>query len=175
MKKAKHCDICENQLYDFKSGTICALSNKRPNFSSKCDKITLDDKYKKKIKEVNVQYQMLFRKRTKVTSTFIIHLSACLALMLAGILLGIIISSKGIIDKLPFIIAGAGLAMMPKAFGPFTKYRQSITVARSNKLELDQILEKYNVKYEIDILFKTDWHGNVTANPQLTFLRKHYK
>ncbi len=57
MLKSKHCEICENQITDKKTGTKCGITNEKPKFGNKCDKIFFDKKYEEKILDTNIEYE----------------------------------------------------------------------------------------------------------------------
>ena len=42
MNVKRHCDLCEHQVLNLKEGTICGLTNKKPNFNTTCLKINFN-------------------------------------------------------------------------------------------------------------------------------------
>ncbi len=175
MNKAKHCELCENQQYDFTAGTKCSLTDARPSFKDKCGQITFDTKYQKKIKENNIAYEKVLKNKHKALGQFIVYMSITIVLFSVAFYLGFLELSNGIIDKIPFVIAGVGLVTLPRAITPLVSFKQNFKVAKKNKMEMDTILQQYNVRYEIEVLFNTDRHGYTDISTNLNFLRKHYR
>ncbi len=175
MEKSKHCEICENQLYDFKTGTRCGITNERPNFKEKCPDIILDKKYQDKIKEVNVEFELVIRSKLLCYFNFILYFSISISIMIAGFLLGFYVFEKGAITTVPLIVIGIGFIVLPKSIGALVHYHQTMSIAQKKKTKLDEILSRYNVEYSIDVIINTDIHDNKEIETNLTFLRKHYR
>ena len=175
MDLTKHCQLCERQLYDIQSGTKCGLTNERPNFSGKCPDIKFETKYEDKIKEINIEYELV--KRTKAISigTFIFFITISIAVIVGGYLLGTYAFDKGVISTVPLIIMGTGVLILPLASGPLNKYRWGMKIARNKKNELDELLANYNIQYSIEVIVNKDLHGNQDITTNLTFQRKHYR
>ena len=89
---------------------------------------------------------------------------------LAGYLIGTYAFDKGVISTVPLIIIGVGFLISTRAVGPITYYRQHMVVAKMNKTQLDELLLKYQVEYEIEVNFQTDFLGNKEASTKLRFL-----
>lgn len=39
--KTRHCNLCENEEWDLINGSICNLTNEKPDFYKKCNYIVL--------------------------------------------------------------------------------------------------------------------------------------
>ena len=66
MKRAGHCRLCNHQEVELKKGTICGLTNEKPDFQNTCPSINFSDHLEAKIKEVNTIYENI-RRRTTLT------------------------------------------------------------------------------------------------------------
>ncbi|MCW3786297.1 hypothetical protein [Plebeiibacterium sediminum] len=175
MLKSKHCGICENQISDKRTGTKCGITNEKPQFKNKCDKISFDKKYEKIILDTNIELETISRKKAKTYSTTFVLLAISIVIMLLGFLLGIFAFEGGVISTLPLIIIGVGFLVIPKALHPFVMFKQTLSVAKNKKDELDNLLSLYNVKYDLDLNFKEDRHGNLDVTPNVIFTRKYYR
>lgn len=175
MDLTKHCQLCEHQLYDIHTGSKCALTNERPNFSVKCPNIKLDVKYQARIKAVNIEYELVRRTKAISLGNFFFFGAVSIAFFTGGYLLGSYAFDKGVISTVPLIVMSVGLFVFPMAAGPLNKYRQGIKIARAKKSELDSLLSAYNIQYTIDVFVHTDVHGNQDITTNLNFQRKHVK
>ncbi len=175
MEKSKHCEICENQLYDFKTGTRCGITNERPCFKEKCSDIIFDKKYQDKIREVNIEFESIRRDKFLYYLNFSLYFGIGVSLMFTGYFLGVYLFKKGAMSTVPMVIIGIGFLVLPKAIGSLVSYYQKISVAQMKKTKLDEILSRYNIEYSIDVIINADIHDNKEIEANLTFLRKHYR
>lgn len=147
MNQTNHCQLCELQQYDIHTGTRCDLTNDRPDFKDKCPDIVFKDKYQAKIKEINIEYELV--KRTKATSisNFIVFLILSIATIAAGFLIGKYGLDKGVISTVPLIIMGVGVSILPLASGPLNTYRWGMKIARKKKKELGALIDVQHTIY----------------------------
>ncbi len=175
MLKSKHCEICENQIIDKRTGTKCGITKEKPLFENKCKKISFDKKYEQKILETNIEFEKISRIKAKTYGKTFALLSVGISIMLVGLFLGIFAFEGGVISTAPLIIIGVGFLTIPKALQPFVAFKQSFTVAKDKKTELDNLLSMYNIKYDLRLNFNEDRHGNLDIVPDLTFTRKYFR
>lgn len=175
MDLAKHCELCENRVFDVLTGTTCSLTDQRPEFSNKCPEIRFESNHINKIKEVNIEYHKVALTKNLTIANFIVFLSTGIAVMAGGYLLGSFAWDKGVISTVPLIIIGVGFLIIPSATGPLVKYRQGMGVERNKKREMDELLASYNIEYDAEILIEEDMHGNKGYDAKLTFSRIHFR
>ena len=175
MYHAKHCRLCQHQVIDEVTGTLCGLTQAKPNFAERCPTIEFGEKQKEVIKEVNIEYELVKRTKSISLGNLFFFLAISLAFMIAGYLIGTYVYESGVISTVPLIIMGVGFLVLPLAFGPMNKYRQHMGVARKKKKELDDLLAQYNTKYNIEVIVNKDRHGNQEVDTKLTFDRKYYR
>ena len=159
MDLARHCELCDNQKINLEVGTTCGLTERKPEFNKTCSKIELNEKFEKKLKSVNIEYENIKRKKTLTYTYFIVFLLIGIAVIVGGYLLGKYALNKRVISTVPLIIMGVGLAPLGLAFGNLNNYRQSIQVAKNKKDKVDEVLNEYRIEYEIDITFGEEIHG----------------
>lgn len=81
-------------------------------------------------------------------------------MVLAGVFLAKYLLKFNAISSLPFIISLVGvLFVLPIAIGPLNTYLNDLKLAKQIKDELDEVLEIYDIKYDIDINFGKAYHG----------------
>ncbi|WP_299112869.1 hypothetical protein [uncultured Winogradskyella sp.] len=160
MDITSHCKICNHQKIDFKVGTLCSITDKKPDFHNRCIKADFSEKLETKIEQINVEYEKVRKTRLLVYANFIIFLSVAFAVILAGFYLAKYLLKFNAISSVPFIISLVGvLFVLPIAIGPLNSYLNDLKLAKQRKNELDQVLEIYNINYDINIEFGKAYHG----------------
>jgi hypothetical protein len=167
MDLTRHCELCDNQITDLKIGTTCGLTDRKPDFNKTCSKIKLTDKFENKLKSVNIEYQNIKRKKVLTYSYFGVFLTIGIAVIVGGYLLGKYALDSGVISTVPLIIMGVGLGPLGMAFGTLNRYRQDIEIAKSRKDKIDEVLNEYNIKYDIEIAFGKEIHGTQEVYAEL--------
>jgi len=160
MDLSKHCNLCDNQKVDFKKGTTCALTNRKPEFNNTCAKIELNEKFEGKVKDVNIRYQKANRAKAVTYSYFIIFAIIGISVIVGGFLLGKYIFEGGVISAIPIIIMAVGLGPIGMAFGALNNHHNELKIAKSQKNMVDDVLNLYRINYDINIKFGKEYHGN---------------
>ncbi|WP_412560242.1 hypothetical protein [Winogradskyella sp. MIT101101] len=164
----KHCQLCDHQLVDFKTGTICGITNRKPEFVNKCVNAKFDEKLESKIKMANVEYQSVLRTKCLVYANFIIFLVVALAVILGGYFLAQYLLKFAAIGAAPIIISLIGLLfVLPLAIGPLNTYLNDLKLAKVNKEAVDRVVDLYGIKYDIDIRFGKKYHGTQEVDVDL--------
>ncbi|SDI01074.1 hypothetical protein [Winogradskyella thalassocola] len=160
MINTKHCQFCDHQKVDFKTGTICALTDRKPDFATKCANAKLDKKLESKIESINIAYEAVLKTKLLVYINFVVFLVIAVSVILAGYFLAQYLLNFRVIAAAPFIISSVGLLIiLPLAVGPLNTYRNDLKLAKAKKDELDAVLNIYNIKYDITIYFGDKYHG----------------
>jgi len=168
---AEHCKLCDNKIIDFKTGVICNLTHKKPDFGHKCNVIKLEEHYKSQIKEINIEYEALLKTRIDIYGLFVIYLIVALFFLVGGYLIGTYILESGFISTVPFIIMGVGIISIGKGFGPLYYYIKSLKIAKMKKSRVDHLGLLYGYNYDIDIEHLKDSLGNKSYDVNLTLRR----
>ncbi len=156
---------------DFKTGVICSLTNKKPEFHKKCNVIRLEERYKSSVIEVNIAYEALLKTRTDVYGHAIIFFIITFLIVIGGFLIGSYALDSGVISTVPLIIMGVGVITLGYAVGPLNNYRQRVKVALNNKKRIDAISRLYGNAYDINIEHHRDSLDNLSYTADLK-LRK---
>lgn len=155
---SKHCKVCENRLYDFKTGTRCKITDKRPKFNNHCRDIDLGKSLIKQIQEVEANLKMVLDSKGQMLLNAIVFGAVSIAIILLGLFFGLYLFDAGWISPIPLIIMVAGFAVLPFAAGPVNKYNRSLKRAKEEKQGLEKLATLYKFDYEIDITIK-ERHG----------------
>ncbi len=159
MNLVKHCELCDNQIIRLKDGTTCKLTGKKPAFNKTCLKIKLNDKFEQKVKEINIEYEQIKKTKASAYIHFSVLLIISVAVIFGGYYIGKYALDSGVISTTPLIIMGAGLSILPVAFGSLNTYRSKIFIAKQKKEKLDNLLSLYNINYTIYVKFGKEIHG----------------
>ncbi|WP_179018357.1 hypothetical protein [Winogradskyella forsetii] len=123
MNITKHCQLCDHQRIDFKTGTICKLTDRKPDFVNKCIAAKFDSKLKTKIEETNVQYQDLLKTKWLIYANFILFFTIAITVILAGYFGAQYLLQFAAIGALPIVVSLIGLVyILPMAIGPLNTY-----------------------------------------------------
>lgn len=175
MTNVKHCELCDNRIFDLNQGITCRLTHEKPNFSNKCPDILFERNYLARIKEVNIEFHKVATKRAGIVANSVAYCLIGLAIMAGGYLLGSFALEAGVISTVPLIIIGVGFLLIPRAIGLFVGYKQELDVEKNKKKQLDQLLANYNFQYTSEILIDEDRHGNRDYDADITFSRVHFR
>ena len=160
MNITKHCQLCDHQEIDFKTGTICGITNRKPGFVNKCVNAKIDEKLYSRIKSTNIEYESVLKTKWLVYTNFVAFLIIGIAVILAGYFLAQYLLKFRVIAAVPFIISLVGLMfVLPLATGPLNTYRNDLQLAKAKKNDVDRVLELYGIKYDINITFGKKYHG----------------
>lgn len=166
-----HCKLCDHRIIDFKTGTLCGLTNKKPDFHNKCGVIKIEDNFKKQIEDVNIEYEVVLKTRVDTYGHLIMYGILAIALILGGFLIGKYILEKGVISTLPIAIMTIGLVVLGIAFAPLNLYNTKLKIAKKKKDTLDTLSKMYGYNYDIDITHLKDSLGNKSYETDLKVRR----
>lgn len=172
MNILSHCVLCDHQILSLKEGTTCALTNKKPDFFKSCPKISLNEKFEEKLKTINIKYERIMKTKTPTIVHLVVFILIGLAFIAGGYYLNTRANEGNMFSTLPFIVMGIGVFMFLYATAPLNKYRREISVAQSNKDNMEQILSIYNIQYSIDLKFEKEIHGTQEVKAKLSLSRK---
>jgi len=167
MDLARHCLLCDNQIFSIKEGTTCKLTNESPDFNTTCATIELNEKFEERIKRINIAYQNVLFTKTDTFGHVTIFSIIRLAVLFSGYYLGEYAWDNGVISTVPLMIIAIGLGVLVFAFGPLNKYRNELSIAKSNKDKLDEVLRLYNIDYTIDLKYGDKIHGIIEVQADL--------
>ncbi len=173
MDLARHCALCDYQVVDLKDGTTCRLTNKKPVFDRTCPKIELNEKFEQKIKKINIEFENVKRTKTDTYGHVLIYTVISLAVIFAGYYLGKYAWDGGVISTAPLIVIAVGLVVLVFAFGPLNKFRNDFSITKGNKDKLDEVLDLYNINYEIELKYGKEIHGTKQVQAELKINKRH--
>lgn len=164
MELTRHCDLCEHKQSDFKLGLVCGLTSRKPAFNKTCSKILLGNLFEEKLKQINLEYDQLKRKRLLTYSYTVVYLLIGLIVMFVAYYFGTYIyniSNRTSIRlyTYPLIIFSVSFTPLGIAVSTLINYLQHIKVVQRKKEDLDKVLALYNIKYAIDIDYQKEFHG----------------
>ena len=171
MELVRHCELCDHQQIDFSKGSTCALTNHKPSFSRTCSKIVLNKKFEDRLERINVQYELVRRQKTLALVYLFAFLGISAIVFFIAYMIGKTTELAGAFSFVIIIIYGIGGLLFLMAFQPLGKYIREIEVAKSNKVTIDTVLEKYKISYDIDITVGKKIHGEQKYHSQINIMR----
>ncbi len=173
IQPARHCELCDHQQVTLKDGSICGLTERKPEFNRTCLKITLNEKFQGKLLDANVHYKQIFGRKSWVSAYFMVFMIIGIAVILGAAwftyYLYNLTETTGVISVIPFIIGGVGFAVMAMANGTRNKFRKDLDEAKHKKEKIDSVLELYNINYDMNIELGQVYHGKQEMNVDVRF------
>lgn len=150
MEIYQHCSFCEHKKFDFTTGNLCGITNKKADFIRKCPKIEFGNNAKIEIARINQEYKKIQNQKVDVYGHLVMFSIIGVVIIVADIFFSQYLYNIGWISTISIIGIGIGISMIVYAFAPFYKYREANSVAKDKKKELDNFLALYDYDYEIN-------------------------
>ena len=159
MNFSKHCDLCENEITYLEKGLTCKLTNKKPEFKNTCPEIKLDNKFVKKLEIANLELETIKKKKNTILFSFFF-------LIIVGFLLIYKSSAfaKMMLSPIYFWyykvgLISVGVSNIIVACFKLRAFKGEFGTARHKKNNIEEVLEKYGICYELKLDFKEKIHG----------------
>ncbi|EDP69456.1 hypothetical protein FBALC1_05173 [Flavobacteriales bacterium ALC-1] len=158
----KHCQLCDHQEVDFKTGTYCRITNKKPEFYRKCVNAKLDSKLEFEINTINIEYEGILKIKWRTYINCIAFYILGTLLIIAGCYVGLFLFKnwnyghnydRYLGYAAVILILGSILFIFPIATKYLSYYINNYKLTKTKKENLDKVLSLYNIKYDIDITF----------------------
>ena len=163
MERARHCELCDHQQVTLKEGSLCGLTERKPDFNRTCIQISLSEKFRQKLLDANVHHQQILKRQAWVAGYFTIFMILGIAIIIGAswfaYYLFNLTEMTGKTLVYPFGLIGIGVAVMTMANGSRNKYRKDLAEAKHKKDKIDSVLEVYNINYDINIELGRIYHG----------------
>ncbi|MBC3847060.1 hypothetical protein H8K90_11760 [Winogradskyella echinorum] len=162
MDLTKHCQLCDHQKVDFKTGTYCGLTNRKPEFHIKCVNAKFDSKLENEISNINIDYEGILKIKWRSYINFIAFSILGTLLILAGCYIGLFLFKnwnyghkydRYLGSASVVLIFGSILFVFPIATKYLSHYINNFKLTKAKKQNLDKVLGLYNIKYNINISF----------------------
>ncbi len=155
----KHCDLCDHQVLSLEKGTVCSVTNKKPNFNRTCVRIGFDNKLKEMLTELHINIEVGKKDQKKTARSLILNLISGSLIVFGGYLLWQYILNQGYIAYLPAVIIAIGLYLIWKPFKQIKTVNNEISNSKNEIEEIEEVLKLYNQKYTSKVKFDKEIHG----------------
>lgn len=159
LSHANHCEFCQHQQRDFKQGSTCGLTQKKPFFNSSCSSIL----FKSDFPDYIIRTHTIFRRISRTKLFTIIYFVVFVAMGSGAIYLGYYMNQYLILNKVlsivPFLIMGIGLLLIGIGFGAYNRFRRDFDWISNKKGILDLLLPKYGTNPNINLDYGAKFHG----------------
>ncbi|MEL0650680.1 hypothetical protein V6246_04550 [Algibacter sp. TI.3.09] len=154
MIQAKHCDLCEFPKRNLKTGLHCGLTDKKPDFKVSCSKIKFSKEFKNYLPELQNQIEKLKKRKTSVYVKFLLTSTIGLIVIFKShSLLEIVFKmelsySSWRYFEDTYLIYLVGAAILSIALRPILQYKKALKDLKSEKTEINTVINKYNLNIE---------------------------
>ena len=156
----RHCDLCQHQVLSLERGSVCGLTNKKPDFNKTCVRIRFDNKLKELLAELHINIEVGKKHQKIITRSLIVNSILGSLVVVGGYLLWQYILNKGFIAFLPASIISIGLHIIRKPFYQIKTIKKEISNSFNQIEEIKEVLKFYQVSYKTDISFRMEIHGS---------------
>ena len=171
----RHCALCEHEIKSLELGVICQLTNRKPDFHRTCTTIQLDQKFQEELEIAHLNLELLDKKKNATYLTFyiLIIIIGFLLIITSTAIAGLIEYDSLYFWETKLTIIGIGISLLTSAYFKLNKFRDKLSSAAFNKHKIDEVLEKYGIRYKTKIEFKEKIHG--TQDVDITITYKNWK
>lgn len=154
MIQAKHCNLCVNPKRDLKNGLTCGLTDKKPTFKNNCPDIEFNKSFKDYLPELMNQIEQLKKIETSIYLKFIFYGAIGLTIMIGS---GLNFMKTYKIDfyysdllkfNTSFLFFIVGIFLVSIGFRILNKYKKELAKLKSEKKEIELILDNYKIDIE---------------------------
>jgi hypothetical protein len=174
MKNTDHCLLCENKKVDFTTGVHCNITGKKPKFLEKCSEKSFQKTMQEKIFEANYKLKIVVDKKASTMLHLYTFLSISAIVLIGTYIFTIYLWELGWMSSISLIISALGFGLIPFAVAPLNKYKRTLNIAKENKKKIDDVLNVYNINYQIEVKLFKDTHDSIDIEAILNLV-KHGK
>jgi hypothetical protein len=173
MNQTRHCRLCDNQITSLDIGSICKLTNKKPDFKKTCSNINLDEVFEHKLIQTNLDLHLILKKKNAAyLRIFIIAITGALLLLGNKLLTEVLLNHRYYWVYRTAII-GAGILTFTNANFSLHQFLNKLKTAQSKKKNIDEVLAEYEISYLSLFDYKDYIHGNQEI--EITIEYKNWK
>jgi hypothetical protein len=174
-KNTLHCLLCEHKKVNFTSGVYCGISGNKPKFIEKCSSKEFDEIMEQKIIELNSNFKLIENKKSGIYLHLYTFLTISLIILITDFFLTLFLWETGWVTSLSITVGVIGLGMIPYAINPLKKFKYQLKTSQNSILELNSILNIYNIQYEIKTTILKGPHDIIDIDSTLTMLKNKRK
>lgn len=172
----RHCDLCDHQKLSLKEGSLCGLTNKKPNFNKTCVKINFNSSLLNRLEDTFIEYEDLKLTKNKVYKNLIYgSIIGIFLLMFGYFVFNFFLNNEYRISNntfdymsykstlnlitMPSIILISGYYFIKSPVLKLRNYKKELTKTEKNISEIESVLNLYNQKYKYKVNFDKEIHG----------------
>lgn len=183
MNVKRHCDLCEHQVLNLKRGTICGLTNKKPNFNTTCLKIKFDKKIKIELENLLVDLEIERTKKKQIISNLIVFIFFGGIIMIGGYLFlkNVFLkhnfdlsnyNSMSSVIGISFFIILTGFILFTKPIIELIDFNKVIRNTNYELFKIEEVLKRYSVTYKYDIEILKEVHETQEYSFEIEIIKK---
>lgn len=156
--KTHHCQLCENKTHDLSRGIVCGLTQRKPDFITRCNTICFGETLKQQLISVNKNYQAIEKRRILTWVVIWVFFLGAIAAFYFSSWLFTYFENKMFQNQeqaahaviVPYFFIAIGIALFLLATAYFNRFRLDYNSAKIQKQRIDSVLKTYGVMYEIE-------------------------
>lgn len=160
MNPYSHCALCQHQELSPEGGFMCGITKQRPAFKETCNTMAFDEKLDHQIEYHNAQYEIAKRQRLWAYLRSGSLMTVGVAVSGYGLYGLLDLLEMGYVTPVHFILLAIGVSILIVSMAPFIKSIKFLSETRKNKTELEHVLSRYGITYEIDLFVGKERHGH---------------
>lgn len=163
-----HCDLCDHQKLSLMDGSICSLTNRKPDFNRPCIKANFNRKLKNKINEIITELEYLkYSKKNTYSNSILRLLIGFIVLLIGTVFIKFffikIYEISGYYSKFSTLILGlpivVGYYFVKYSTLRIKKHKKAVKYFENEKAQIDEVLTLYNKRYNYIVDFDQEVHG----------------
>lgn len=160
MSFQKHCDLCLHQQTSLKDGMICGLTKLTPNFKNTCSNIDFKNELQEKLDLINIEVETIKQRKNSILVRFYISILIGFVLIINGFSFLIYFSDVLTYD-LPdsMAVISLGFTSLFVGYRLLNTHRKELKLAKTEKTDIDTLLNQYRIRYTTKIKFGKKYHG----------------
>lgn len=172
MERTHHCALCQNKRMNLKTGVICGVTGKKPNFKSKCLDIDLDSEFQQKLELAILSLHLILKVRNRLYLKYLFFILISLIVLIKSSFF-----AKSIIENYnetyglrhTFGMIAIAATTILLLFFNWIRFREKLNSAKFKKKKIDDVLDLYKISYQSKLIFNNKVHGQKEVDIRLKF------
>tara|TARA_R110000787_G_scaffold17133_5_gene54059 strand:+ start:5072 stop:5602 length:531 start_codon:yes stop_codon:yes gene_type:complete len=173
----RHCDLCDHQKLSLKEGTICGVTNRKPDFNKTCIKVNFGDKLKHQLEKVLIEYEELKQSKNKLYRQGYFRLIRGVIILAGGYFISSYFLDKGRVSLFrtgdlliaPALIIIVGYYIIRNTINKLKSHKNQLINIEKEKIDIDEVLSIYNIKYDYKVNTRKETHGTIDMKIKINF------
>lgn len=171
MQLTRHCTLYDNEIRSLKNGVTYQLNGEKPNFNKTCSNILFDINFENKLEHVLFELEKLNREKNKKHIKFYIYIFIGFFIIIGNETYANFMHMNDSFREWEYRITaiGVGISIWTTTYLFFNRFRNKLAVANLEKEKIDDVLDLYNISYDVNFDYKDEIHGTRDVDVIITY------